>query len=571
MNGTERLRFGILCAGTTLPRWQADVIRRLREVGAEPSLLVVDGRPRPSLWETIRDTEPQHLLFRAYKALLVHPGAMTPVDLGEDLAGVPRLSCVPTRKGRFSEVFDDDDVELVRAHDLDFLIRFGFGIIRGDILKTARYGVWSYHHDDETRYRGSPPGLWEIYTGDPVTGVTLQRLTNRLDGGIILKKAYFRTERPYGRNIDATFLGSTHLPAQVCEDIRNGVASYLDAPPSKSSAPIYRMPTNPQTAVHVGREVARRLDEGLTWATRQDEWGIGLIDAPIARLLDERPPIRWIDKPRPGLYADPFGIDDGDRTLVLCEHYPRGKWDGTIAYLVLDKDGAVEHFDPDVLKIEGHASYPYLFRAGTDVYCVPETWQAREVALYRAVDLRQGRWQKEAVLLRDVPAADSTLVHHDGRWWMWTYFVENGDSHANLHLYHAPELTGPWRAHPQNPVKVDVRGSRPGGTPFEHEGFLYRPAQDCARSYGSRASLQRVLRMDPRTYLEEPVALVAPDPASPYPAGLHTLSSTGTRTLVDGKTSLLAGLGVWRRRFVRGMAAVRGSAGAAGLPVAMRR
>jgi hypothetical protein len=36
------------------------------------------------------------------------------------------------------------------------------------------------------------------------------------------------------------------LPAEVCRDIRAGRAEYLDASPVKTTAPVYRIPTNLQ-------------------------------------------------------------------------------------------------------------------------------------------------------------------------------------------------------------------------------------------------------------------------------------------------------------------------------------
>ncbi len=52
--------------------------------------------------------------------------------------------------------FPPEAVERIRAADLDVLLRFGFNIIRAQILETARYGVWSYHHGDNREYRGQP-------------------------------------------------------------------------------------------------------------------------------------------------------------------------------------------------------------------------------------------------------------------------------------------------------------------------------------------------------------------------------------------------------------------------------
>ena len=94
---------------------------------------------------------------------------------------------------------------------------------------------------------------------------------------------------------------------------------------------------------------------------------------------------------------------------------------------------------------------------------------------------------------------------------------------------------GPWRAHPGNPVKVDIRSARPGGTPFVQDGVLYRPAQDCSRTYGGRIIINRVLTLTPLAFREEAFVPVDPEHAGPYPSGLHTLCEVGNTTLIDGR------------------------------------
>jgi hypothetical protein len=103
-----------------------------------------------------------------------------------------------------------------------------------------------------------------------------------------------------------------------------------------------------------------------------------------------------------------------------------------------------------------------------------------------------------------------------------------------LRIWHAPALTGPWTPHARDPVKVDRSSSRPAGTPFVRDGVLYRPGQDCSLRYGGRVVLNRVDTLTPERYTETPVAAVEPFAAAGFPAGLHTLSAVGARTLVDG-------------------------------------
>jgi hypothetical protein len=90
-------------------------------------------------------------------------------------------------------------------------------------------------------------------------------------------------------------------------------------------------------------------------------------------------------------------------------------------------------------------------------------------------------------------------------------------------------------SHSRNPEKVDPSASRPAGAPFVFQGCLYRPAQDCSRTYGGRVVLNRVTKLTATEF--EEVAEVAAEPYadSDYPHGLHTLSAAGSVTLLDGK------------------------------------
>ena len=90
-------------------------------------------------------------------------------------------------------------------------------------MTLARYGVWSYHHDDPSKYRGRPACFWEIYNNDPITGAILQRLTDKLDGGPILHQGWFYTEKDsYVTNLDTVYFNSANWPEQVCARLRKG-------------------------------------------------------------------------------------------------------------------------------------------------------------------------------------------------------------------------------------------------------------------------------------------------------------------------------------------------------------
>ncbi len=248
----DRLRYGLLAGGTSFQQWEADCIEQLAAVGGiELALLIVDARPpaKPNpwyrKWKALRHVGT--LGWEIYRKRCIE-GALESrryVDLSARLASVPRMDVQVIRRGKFSETFSPDDVGNIRTYHLDFMIRFGFNIVRGDILSSARYGVWSFHHDDLDRYRGSPPGFWEVYFGDPLTGVTLQRLTDKLDSGVVLRKESLSTcLDSYPRNIDRALKFGVPWPADLCRQILRGDTACFENPPASSTAPIYHAPTN---------------------------------------------------------------------------------------------------------------------------------------------------------------------------------------------------------------------------------------------------------------------------------------------------------------------------------------
>lgn len=539
----ELLRFGVICEGTTLPAWQAQVLEDLLSVDdVRAALLIVNEAPidkglGSKLWRWLR--RPRRLWTLYYRAWVARRSrAIRPVDLGDRLDVVPVVRHRTRRGGGYSEYPDPAVVEEIRGHELDFILHFGFGIIRGDILDAARFGVWRLHHGDDQRYRGGPPCLWEVDRGDPTTSAVLQRLTQQPEEGVVLHKGFLRTvKHSYVRTLDSVCMGGADFPARVCKDLLSGAGAYVGGPPTRSRAPAYGDAGGARTTLFLVKLASRFVVSQFRGLLRRDQWNVGVLDAPIHELLDGRPKrtVEWFPSlGRTRYLADPFLLSNGKGLAVLAEDYDYRTRKGAISVLAWGSDGS---FSPPrhVLTPDTHASYPFVTRHDGALYCVPEQMEARRVDLFRATEYLD-RWMRVATLIEDFAALDPTLFLFQRRWWLLCTDGDRG-SNAKLHIWHAPELFGPWEPHAANPVKTDVRSSRPAGTPFVHQGALYRPAQDASETYGGRVILNRILRLTPTEFAEESVAAVEPDPEGPYPHGMHTVAAAGDFTLVDGKRS----------------------------------
>ncbi len=268
---------------------------------------------------------------------------------------------------------------------------------------------------------------------------------------------------------------------------------------------------------------------------RHDVWNIGIVDAPIHTFLTPgvRPPVRWLaEPPRGSFLADPFMIETDDGPVILAEGFSYADGKGYIAALASTPEGGFGPPTP-IITEPVHLSYPYVVRHAGRIFCIPESGTARAVHCYEATAFPY-QWERRATLIEGFAALDATIFRHEGRWWLLCS-EQDGTPGTTLHAWYAADLLGPWTPHAANPVKRDLGSSRPAGTPFVHEGDLYRPAQDSTRTYGGAVVINRILRLTPTTFAEEPVTTVAPYADSPYRYGLHTLSACGRFTVIDGK------------------------------------
>jgi len=535
-----------MCTGAAFPAWQARCIEALlAEEGAELVLLIVDDQPprSPSRRRGAVRRPGETALWRLYERLVLDrvSRASRMVDLSPALGRLPVVRCRADPAGTASHRFRSSDLEAIRRHDLDVLLQFAFEAVGGEILTIPRFGVWSFHHGDPDRDRGSPPAFWEIYHGEPMTAAVLQRLADPPGAAAILHRGAFRAiPHSHPRSRDDVLFGSADWPARVCRDIRNGTARSLGAPHPARTAATGRAPGN-LPMMRFGWKWARAwLHDQLTYR----QWNVGVIHAPVHEVLGlpagspsgvTPGAVHWLPERAGRFLADPFAVarptgGTGAMT-ILAEEYDWTREQGHIA-IVESSDGRTFGHSRPAIKLACHMSYPFLVEHEGATYCIPETYQAGEVALYRAGSSLQ-EWAKVATLIPDFPGVDSTVFHHDGRWWLFCTSTDAGDN-TKLFAWYADELTGPWTPHAANPLKTDVRSSRPAGVPFVHEGRLYRPAQDCSIRYGAAVAINRVDMLTPEAFSEEVVTVLRPDPASRYSNGLHTICAVGDYTVIDG-------------------------------------
>jgi hypothetical protein len=285
---------------------------------------------------------------------------------------------------------------------------------------------------------------------------------------------------------------------------------------------------------------------------RKDIWRCGIIPASLPQILQSESldgwPLTWLPGSGDLRYlADPFGIWRQNQLYVFAEHFDYRDARGRIALSVYDS--ALTLLDQAlVLSEPWHLSYPYVFEAEGVIWMLPESFESGALWLYRAVDFPK-RWERSVRIELDAIPLDATPYHDGERWWLFYAPAFPQDARlTHLHVAWSLTLEGPWHSSEANPVFVDKKGARPGGTPFRFEDSLLLPVQSCVDTYGAAIRMVRIDRLVPDAVdLSVISEWRAPSSAIPYLDGCHTMSGAGPFTLIDVKQTKFSAKGLFVR------------------------
>ena len=218
--------------------------------------------------------------------------------------------------------------------------------------------------------------------------------------------------------------------------------------------------------------------------------------------------------------ADPFMIKVGDTWYMFFEVYNR-KTHAEIG-VATSRDGFHWQYQQIVLSEPYHLSYPYVFEWNGDHYMIPESSATREIRLYRARRFPD-QWEHVTTLMEGRAFADSSIVHHNDRWWL---FTESSQGRFDtLRLFSAKDLMGPWERHPCSPIiEWNPNDARPAGRILTLPGCLIRFAQGCSPNYGTDVHAFEITDLTPTSYRERPIAqssIVGPTGRGWNAGGMH--------------------------------------------------
>lgn len=532
---------GILLDNFKIKRWQKKIIDFINK---HPNLnleIYIVNNNEPSVSNS-------GLIYRAFQA--VDRRIFKVVNDAFQVENLDNNSTIPVIyingiETRFSYKFSEEDIMKIKNLDLDILIRFGFGILKGDILLAARYGVWSLHHGDNRVNRGGPPGFWEVVNGEEVTGATLQVLSSDLDGGKVLSKAFTKTNfTSFNRNKNEVFWSGVELFTtglhHLAQDKLNS-ETFAEADIKQFySRPLYKDPSNSAALkIHISfwlrrvKEAVRELNNSPQWFLLYRYRKDNKTETSVFRYKKLFPP-KGYD------WADPFVVEKDNKYYVFFEELYIKGCKGHISYFAFGSSGELLKNSPTkLLEEEYHLSYPFIFKEKDKYYMIPESANSGELWLYECLEFPD-KWMKKVRIFKEKPFYDATLVHLNEMWYLFgTEKVINESSRDQyLCIYYSEDIfSGNWKAHPKNPIYRDIRSSRPAGRIFEQDGKLIRPSQIGAPKYGFGIQFNEISLLSPNDFIEKKIDKILPYWEDKLVA-THTYNSAAGFTVIDAQGTI---------------------------------
>jgi hypothetical protein len=443
------------------------------------------------------------------------------------------LHCTTVKSVSGKSLSETDFKEILNA-EVDVLLNVTSVIPDDELLGLAKRGVWSFG-DAEDLLNSV---FWTLNENNPVLPHTLSVRSNEMDTGRILCSCSAADRYSFFRNYSSICAKRSQSVLQSLANLHRDESQPAEDSCIATLARKHRTARNSDVVRLMPRVLTRVFEDQVAKRFTREQWFIAFRKfSALEDSKDGQQSFTVIRPPQGHFYADPFVIDKDEKSYIFFEDYSYAHGKGVISYVELGADGRCS--DPQLaLEEDFHLAYPCIFEWQGEVYLLPESKSNRTVQLYRAAEFPRC-WQLSHVLLSNVSAADSTPLHHGGKFWLLTSGLGTEDpwfdAVSELFVFFADSLSGPWTPHPKNPIVRDVRNSRSAGRVFLWNGQLIRPAQDCSAVYGWAVVLNQIDVLTETDYAEHKIGIISPE-WMPANRGTHTFNFSTRYEVLDGRT-----------------------------------
>ena len=539
----QKLKIGILLNSPFIPAWEFKILQVINNSEyAEIKLLI-----RNEIRQPVSENRKKKLAHSILKLLdntdrLIFKSKVDydrKKDVNELFGSIPELDL-----SFVSGSLNDGRVNEIARYDLDIILKFDSYSSNEEILKTAKYGIWSNSFDNNNFLNGIKSGFWEVVSGRSITNsaLTIAKTSNDLTDIVF---NCWESTCPFSISINRNnvlWRTSLFMP-RLIRGLYNYGDPFLERQISKFKSMEHQGDLYPRSCtLHTAskyvanyfRQALRMINKKLLYSDDFDWQVLFEIQKGRNGLSNDFSSFRKLVSPKEIFWADPFILAKNDNYFIFVEEYIYKAYKAHIAVLKLDKEGNLLSSDK-IIERPYHMSYPFIFNLENVYYMIPETGKNKTIELYRCTDFPY-KWEFVKNIMANVSAVDTTLFFYNNKCWLFTSIDQTGNISGNsteLFLFYSDDIfSDKWKNHPDNPIVSDARTARPAGKLFIHEDKIYRPSQNCTGRYGRGFNISQVTKLTEYEYSETFISETEPGWDSKL-KGIHTLNSDGDLTVID--------------------------------------
>src|SRR3972149_1923025 len=432
-----------------------------------------------------------------------------------------------------NELIIDDDKKIEELN-LDVIINLSSLKVKGKIIDSIKFGIWYFN--PISRIFDDLSGFEEILNDTPIITTNLQCITNNEENEKIITGCYSPTNfLSLRRSSNAVNWNKSKIILLSLEKLYN--LNKLD--PRIQNETIINNVVNLSSILN-NRQYAKLFLKMIQKSMKSkfynkfyfDQWILMFnFDTHLSTSFSK---FQSLKPEKDRFWADPHIVFEDNYYYIFLEEFPYAQNKGHITLFQMNENGNIQT-RKKILEKSYHLSYPFVFKFKDTYYMIPETHSNHAIELYECINF-PFTWKFSKNLMKNIDAVDTTLFHHNDKWWLFTCISRYNQIKTwdDLFLFYTDDLIeGSWKSHPYNPIVSDIRKARSAGKIFLRDGNIIRPSQDSSGGYGTGIVLNKI-NFDEENYNETVLEILRPN-WNPKITGLHTIQYASGLTVIDAK------------------------------------
>ncbi|WP_276390442.1 glucosamine inositolphosphorylceramide transferase family protein [Eudoraea chungangensis] len=427
---------------------------------------------------------------------------------------VPSLLIHPSILDEVVILKDGEEIR-IQSYYLDIILHLEVCIYNFNLVGITKYGLWSILTNCNYKGHNDMAGLWEICNKKSVIEVGLVQFGVKNNAYEIVETAFFNPHWSLARTNDILLEGSVTLWTKNLRKLSGRINI-------KKSLPSIHTPSD--SCLHYSYLVkylfffyitlydkAWKIITGILFGIRYQHWILFFGKGNF--LNSDLKELKPIIPPKNEFWADPFLFMYKGITYVFYETYEYHTKKGKISCGVLE-DGDITNV-VDVLNLDYHLSYPYIFEEDGEIYLMPETLENMRLEVYRCVQF-PNKWELISTAFEGEMVADA-FFYNDKMNQNWLFINKKKTDYlpinSELYIYKTdgPKLNV-LLPHTENPVYIDSRVARNGGGIFRYKNDIFRPSQrNIDGVYGKALNINKIHELTIDSFIEERAIVFEPD------------------------------------------------------------